>query len=63
MLSSEILKQAMPKLKEFEESLPAGYRMIIGGEQANQRDGFLNLAEVLVISLLGDLWCAAVAVQ
>ena len=28
-------------------------RMIIGGEQANQRDGFLNLAEVLVISLLG----------
>jgi multidrug efflux pump subunit AcrB len=53
VLSSEILKEAMPKLKEFEAHLPAGYRMIIGGEQANQRDGFLNLAEVLVISLLG----------
>ena len=27
--------------------------MIIGGEQASQMDGFRNLAEVLVISLLG----------
>jgi multidrug efflux pump subunit AcrB len=53
VLSSEILNRAMPKLKEFQQNLPAGYRMIIGGEQANQRDGFLNLAEVLLISLLG----------
>jgi multidrug efflux pump subunit AcrB len=53
VLSSEILNQAMPKLTELDHSLPAGYRMIIGGEQANQKDGFLNLAEVLVISLLG----------
>jgi len=53
ILSSEILKQAMPKLREFEKNLPPGYRMIIGGEQASQMDGFRNLAEVLVISLLG----------
>ncbi len=53
VLSSEILQQAMPKLIELERRLPAGYRMIIGGEQASQRDGFLNLAEVLLISLLG----------
>jgi multidrug efflux pump subunit AcrB len=53
VLSSEILKQAMPKLQEFERALPPGYRIIIGGEQANQKDGFLNLAEVLVISILG----------
>lgn len=53
VLSSEILNQAMPKLQEFQKNLPAGYRMIIGGEQASQLDGFRNLAEVLVISLLG----------
>jgi multidrug efflux pump subunit AcrB len=38
VLSSEILQQAMPKLIELERRLPAGYRMIIGGEQASQRD-------------------------
>ena len=53
VLSSEILKRAMPKLREFEQNLSPGYRMIVGGEQARQREGFLNLAEVLVISLLG----------
>ncbi len=53
VLSSEILNQAMPKLQEFQRNMPAGYRMIIGGEQASQLDGFRNLAEVLVISLLG----------
>ncbi len=53
ILSSEILKQASPKLNEFAKNMPPGYRMIIGGEQASQMDGFRNLAEVLVISLLG----------
>ena len=53
VLSSEILKLAMPKLQEFERNMPPGYRMIIGGEQANQQNGFLNLAEVLIISVLG----------
>ena len=53
ILLSEILKQASPKLNEFAKNMPPGYRMIIGGEQASQMDGFRNLAEVLVISLLG----------
>jgi multidrug efflux pump subunit AcrB len=53
VLSSEILGQAMPKLQAFERGMPPGYRMIIGGEQANQKSGFLNLAQVLLISLLG----------
>jgi multidrug efflux pump subunit AcrB len=30
-----------------------GYRLIIGGEQAKQKDGFLNLATVLLISIIG----------
>jgi multidrug efflux pump subunit AcrB len=53
VLSSEILGQAMPQLREFERQMPPGYRMIIGGEQANQKSGFLNLAQVLLISLVG----------
>src|SRR2546422_3929496 len=32
---------------------PPGYQLEIGGEQAKQVDGFLNLAVVLLISLVG----------
>ncbi len=53
VLASVILKEAMPKLRQFEKNLPPGYRMAIGGEQAKQESGFLNLAQVLVISILG----------
>jgi multidrug efflux pump subunit AcrB len=53
VLPSEILKQAMPRLTAFEKTMPAGYRMQIGGERAKQQSGFANLAKVLVISLLG----------
>jgi multidrug efflux pump subunit AcrB len=53
ILPSEVLAQAMPKLQEFQRNMPPGYRMIIGGEQAHQRSGFLNLAQVLLISILG----------
>ena len=53
VLPSEVLKQAMPKLREVERNLPPGYQMILGGEQAKQSSGFLNLAEVLLISILG----------
>ncbi|HXY06226.1 MAG TPA: efflux RND transporter permease subunit [Terriglobales bacterium] len=49
-LSSEILNAAMPKLREFEKTLPAGYKMQIGGEYDKTKSGFLNLAQVLVIS-------------
>jgi multidrug efflux pump subunit AcrB len=53
VLPSEILKQAMPQLQAFERKLPPGYRMTIGGEKAKQQSGFLNLAQVLLISILG----------
>ncbi|MGH9773643.1 MAG: efflux RND transporter permease subunit [Candidatus Acidiferrales bacterium] len=50
-LSSEILSAAMPKLLAFQASLPAGYKMIIGGENAKQVEGFRNLAIVMGISI------------
>ena len=51
---SEILSRAMPQLTAFEKTLPAGYRMQIGGEQAKQQAGFANLARVSLISILGS---------
>ena len=53
VLASELLNQAMPKLRDFERNLPPGYRMEIGGEVAKQKSGFANLVQVLIISLGG----------
>lgn len=53
VLPSEILSRAMPQLTAFQKTLPAGYRMQIGGEQAKQEAGFSNLTRVLIISILG----------
>jgi multidrug efflux pump subunit AcrB len=52
-LASQILKQIQPQLDELQRELPPGYRLIIGGENAKQKDGFLNLAVVLLISIVG----------
>jgi multidrug efflux pump subunit AcrB len=53
VLASEILKQALPRLTEFQKHMPGGYRMQIGGEQAKQQSGFANLTTVLLISIVG----------
>ncbi|MBA3913978.1 MAG: efflux RND transporter permease subunit [Acidobacteriales bacterium] len=50
-LSSEVLNAAMPKLREFERSLPPGYSMQIGGEYDKTVSGFKNLAIVMAISV------------
>lgn len=50
-LSSEVLKVAMPKLRELEASLPPGYKIQIGGEYDKTKNGFRNLAMVMVISV------------
>jgi multidrug efflux pump subunit AcrB len=50
-LSSEVLKAAMPKLRELEASLPPGYKIQIGGEYDKTKNGFRNLAMVMVISV------------
>ena len=53
VLPSEVLSRAMPQLNAFEKTLPAGYRLQIGGEQAKQEAGFADLGKVLLISILG----------
>ena len=53
VLASEVLNPILPKLQEFQKSLPPGYQLRIGGERAKQIDGFANLKIVLLISLVG----------
>ena len=53
VLASEVLNPILPKLQEFQKSLPPGYQLRIGGERAKQIDGFTNLKVVLLISLIG----------
>jgi multidrug efflux pump subunit AcrB len=50
-LPSEITNVAVPKLKEFEKTIPPGYRLSIGGEFDKQKVGFRNLRVVLMISI------------
>src|ERR1700678_1607816 len=49
-LSSEILKEAMPRLQALPASLPPGYEMKIGGEYDKTKNGFKNLATVMLVS-------------
>lgn len=53
VLASEVLNQVLPKIQEFQKTLPPGYQLRIGGERAKQIDGFSNLKIVLLISLIG----------
>jgi multidrug efflux pump subunit AcrB len=53
VLASQILEPILPKLQEFQKTLPPGYQLRIGGERAKQVDGFTNLTQVLMISLVG----------
>ncbi|HSZ00145.1 MAG TPA: efflux RND transporter permease subunit [Terriglobales bacterium] len=53
VLASEVLGPIESKLKDLQSRLPPGYQLQIGGEKAKQDDGFLNLAVVLLISLVG----------
>jgi multidrug efflux pump subunit AcrB len=50
-LPSEIISAAMPKLLALQRSLPPGYQLVIGGENAKQVEGFKNLAVVMGISI------------
>jgi multidrug efflux pump subunit AcrB len=49
-LSSEVLKAALPRLQALEATLPPGYRIQVGGEYDKTKNGFRNLAMVMVIS-------------
>jgi multidrug efflux pump subunit AcrB len=50
-LPSEVMSDIRPKLKAFEQSLPPGYKMEIGGEEESQVSGFRELAIVMGISV------------
>ncbi len=50
-LASEVMSAARPKLKELQQTLPAGYRMEVGGEEEEQVKGFFDLTVVLLISV------------
>ena len=52
VLASEVLNQALPKIKELQASLPPGYSIVIGGEYAKQQTGFGELSTILLISCL-----------
>jgi multidrug efflux pump subunit AcrB len=49
-LSSEVIKDVMPRLRALQASLPPGYQMQIGGEYYKTQSGFKNLAMVMAIS-------------
>jgi multidrug efflux pump subunit AcrB len=48
-LPSEVISAAMPKLKEFQKQLPAGFIFRFAGEYKEQVSGFQDLTTVLVI--------------
>lgn len=49
-LSSEVLKEIMPRFQQLQDSLPPGYQLQIGGEYYKTQSGFKNLAIVMAIS-------------
>ena len=52
-LNSEALNPVLPALMEFQKTLPAGYKMQIGGEKAKQTQGFANLVVVMLVMIFG----------
>ena len=51
-LSSEVLKDVMPRLEALENSIPPGYKIQIGGEYYKTKSGFKNLGIVMAFSTL-----------
>src|SRR5215470_8465235 len=51
VLSSEVLKAAGPKLKEFEKNVPPGYKIRMGGDYYQKHRGFGELGIVMAASI------------
>jgi multidrug efflux pump len=51
LLPSQVLTPLMPKIREFEASLPSGYFLEIGGEYEEQVKGFTQLTVVMAVSV------------
>jgi multidrug efflux pump subunit AcrB len=52
VLPSEVLSAAMPQIEAFRASLPAGYRLAIGGEHEEQVKSFRNISVVMMVSIV-----------
>jgi multidrug efflux pump subunit AcrB len=52
VLASEVLSEALPKIKQLQATVPTGYKIEIGGEYAKQQTGFGELGVILLISCL-----------
>lgn len=52
VLPSEVLSPLMPKIEEFQENLPPGYTLEIGGEYEEQVSGFQELTMVMAVSVM-----------
>jgi len=51
---AEVLGPIESKLKDLQDSLPPGYQVQIAGEKGKHRRWVMNLAVVLLISLVGS---------
>ncbi|MGB0044237.1 MAG: efflux RND transporter permease subunit, partial [Terriglobales bacterium] len=49
---SQVLTPLLPKIKEFQNNLPPGYFLEIGGEYDEQQKGFKELSTVMAISVV-----------
>ncbi|MCI0388628.1 MAG: efflux RND transporter permease subunit [Acidobacteria bacterium] len=51
-LPSQVYSAARARLDKFEQSLPPGYRMGVGGEREQRLKGFRDLAVVMAVSVI-----------
>jgi multidrug efflux pump subunit AcrB len=49
-LSSQVVKQILGPLREFEKTMPPGYTLEISGEYAKTKQGFRNLGMLMAVS-------------
>ncbi len=47
-----VVKAIQPKLREFEQTLPAGYRVELAGQYESQVESFQSLATMLVVAVV-----------
>ncbi len=52
MLPSQVYNGARARLAQFEQSLPPGYRLSVGGEREQRLKGFRDLSVVMAVSVL-----------
>jgi multidrug efflux pump len=52
VLASQVLTPLLPKIKDFQNRLPAGYFLEFGGEYEEQVKGFKQLSVVMAVSVL-----------